>query len=256
MAGYSIGEVARLSGVTVRTLHHYDRIGLLCPAGRSSAGHRRYGETDLDRLRQILFYRELGFALPDIAAVLSGAPADDHLRRQHRLLRQRLHRTENLLAAVEQEIEARRLGIALTPEQQLAIFGNDRFADLFAETEPGTRRRGAAHTVEDWIAIQAEAAAVIESFADALRCNEPATGERAMDAAEAHRRHLERWFHPCPPSRHREVAAAYLASEDTSVWEDIGPGYTCYVTDAIEANARRSEDPPSGPTPPSSRIDP
>ncbi|GAA4942685.1 hypothetical protein GCM10023238_05670 [Streptomyces heliomycini] len=60
---YSVGQVAGFAGVTVRTLHHYDAIGLLAPGGRSHAGHRRYSDADLDRLQQILFYRELGFPL-------------------------------------------------------------------------------------------------------------------------------------------------------------------------------------------------
>lgn len=59
--GYSVGQVAGFAGVTVRTLHHYDDIGLLVPSERSHAGHRRYSDADLDRLQQILFYRELGF---------------------------------------------------------------------------------------------------------------------------------------------------------------------------------------------------
>lgn len=58
---HSVGQVAGFAGVTVRTLHHYDEIGLLSPSGRSSAGHRRYDDADLDRLQRILFYRELGF---------------------------------------------------------------------------------------------------------------------------------------------------------------------------------------------------
>ena len=67
---YSVGQVAGLAGVTVRTLHHYDEIGLLSPDGRSRAGYRRYGDADLARLQQIMFYRELGFALDEIAAML------------------------------------------------------------------------------------------------------------------------------------------------------------------------------------------
>jgi len=57
---HTIGEVARMSGVTVRTLHHYDEIGLLEPRRRTEAGYRVYDEGDLRRLQQILFYRELG----------------------------------------------------------------------------------------------------------------------------------------------------------------------------------------------------
>lgn len=58
---YSVGQVADFAGVTVRTLHHYDKAGLLSPSDRSRAGYRLYGEADLVRLQQILFYRELGF---------------------------------------------------------------------------------------------------------------------------------------------------------------------------------------------------
>ena len=67
---YTVGQVAGLAGVTVRTLHHYDEIGLLSPGDRSNAGYRRYGDADLERLQQILFYRELGFALDEIAVML------------------------------------------------------------------------------------------------------------------------------------------------------------------------------------------
>lgn len=58
---YSVGQVADFAGVTVRTLHHYDKAGLLSPSDRSPVGYRLYGEADLVRLQQILFYRELGF---------------------------------------------------------------------------------------------------------------------------------------------------------------------------------------------------
>src|SRR2546421_10518113 len=67
---YPVGAVAELAGVTVRTLHHYDRIGLLSPRGRTAGGYRQYGEADLERLRQILFYRELGFSLEEVRAIL------------------------------------------------------------------------------------------------------------------------------------------------------------------------------------------
>jgi DNA-binding transcriptional MerR regulator len=60
---HTVGSVARLAGVTVRTLHHYDEIGLLTPSGRSDAGYRRYADPDLERLQRILFFRELGFGL-------------------------------------------------------------------------------------------------------------------------------------------------------------------------------------------------
>ena len=66
----TVGELSRLAGVTVRTLHHYDEIGLLRPSGRSDAGYRLYSYEDLARLQEILVWRQLGFSLPEIQQLL------------------------------------------------------------------------------------------------------------------------------------------------------------------------------------------
>jgi len=81
-AGYTVGRVADLSGVTIRTLHHYDEIGLLSPGGRSEAGYRIYENSDIERLQRILFYRELGFPLEEIATIVDDPRTDalGHLR--------------------------------------------------------------------------------------------------------------------------------------------------------------------------------
>jgi DNA-binding transcriptional MerR regulator len=67
---YSVKQIARLAGVSVRTLHLYDKIGLLKPSARTQAGYRQYGEAELLRLQQILFYRELDIPLREIAEIL------------------------------------------------------------------------------------------------------------------------------------------------------------------------------------------
>ncbi|GDY43742.1 hypothetical protein SANT12839_046240 [Streptomyces antimycoticus] len=123
---YSVGQVAGFAGVTVRTLHHYDEIGLLRPGTRSTAGHRRYDDADLDRLQRILFYRELGFPLEEVAVLLDDPDIDPqaHLRRQHRLLTDRIERLRKMAAAVEQAMEARKMGINLTPEEKFEVFGD------------------------------------------------------------------------------------------------------------------------------------
>jgi DNA-binding transcriptional MerR regulator len=95
-AGMTAGELARATGVTVRALHHYDRLGLLRPA-RDRAGRRRYGPVELRRLHQIVALRSFGLALAEIGPLLDGTGADpgDLLHRQ-------LRRTEEQLAALEQ----------------------------------------------------------------------------------------------------------------------------------------------------------
>ncbi len=91
-ATYTVGRAADLAGVTVRTLHHYDRIGLLKPGEWSEGGYRRYDPADLERLHRILSYRELGLALEDIASLLDDPGIDPvaHLSRQERLLGERI----------------------------------------------------------------------------------------------------------------------------------------------------------------------
>ena len=131
---HPVGEVARLAGVTVRTLHHYDEIGLLSPSGRTHAGYRRYDDADLTRLQQILFYRELGFSLEEIAGILDDPAADAtaHLRRQHELLTARISRLQEMAAAVELALEAEKMGVPLTPEERFEVFG-DQDPQQYAE---------------------------------------------------------------------------------------------------------------------------
>src|SRR6202046_4168345 len=97
--GHTVGEVARLARVSVRALHHYDEIGLLVPSGRTESGYRLYTEPDLERLQQVLFFRELGFALEDVSRILR----DPHFDRRQALLAQRamlVEKGERLMAMV------------------------------------------------------------------------------------------------------------------------------------------------------------
>src|SRR3954471_6807341 len=197
----NVGEVAALAGVTVRTLHHYDRIGLLSPSGRTAAGYRSYSPTDLDRLHQVLLYRELGFPLEEVANLLDDPSADPaaHLRRQHRLLRDRLERTAAMVAAVEKEMEARQMGISLTPEERFEVFGDHDPAQYDAEVEERwgeteayaqSTRRTAAYSKEDWLRIRAEGADLEARFAAALRSGVAPESAGAMDLAEEHRQSI------------------------------------------------------------------
>ena len=253
MTEYLVGDVARLSHVSVRALHHYDAIGLLTPSARSPAGYRLYSGADLRRLQQILFYRELGFALEEIAEILAdpAAGTDDHLRRQHRMLRERRARDAALLGAIEREMEARKMGMSLTPEEQFEIFGTDKLAEYAEEAEQRwgdteawkqSQRRTAAYTKEDWIAIKAEADASIAGFAEAIRAGEPANGTVAMDLAEAHRQHITRWFYDCGYDMHRGLAELYVSDPRyIAEYDKIEPGFSGYVHDAMLANADRHQ---------------
>jgi MerR family transcriptional regulator, thiopeptide resistance regulator len=248
---HTVGSVARLAGVTVRTLHHYDEIRLLTPSGRSDAGYRRYADADLDRLQRILFYRELGFGLDDIRTVMTdgGADASAHLRRQHAMLLDRIRRLERMAAAVEKALEARTMGINLTPEERFEVFGDfdpDEHAaeveERWGETEAyrESQRRVSRYTKADWERIKAEGAAATDALVAAMHAGKPADSPEAMGGAEAHRRQISDWFYDCTNEIHVGLAEMYLADPRfTATYEKIAPGLAQYVHDAITANAAR-----------------
>ncbi len=247
----TVGTVARLAGVTVRTLHHYDEIGLLIPTGRSEAGYRRYSDADVERLQRILFYRELEFGLDQIKDAMAddGTEALDHLRRQRLLLQDRIARLRRLSDAVERAMEARQMGINLTPGERLEVFGEfdpDQHADEVRERWGDTdayresARRTARYTKDDWARIKAQGAAINRRFVEAMASGQPADGEAAMDVAEAHRRSIDEAYYPCSHEMHRGLGEMYLADPRfTANYETLAPGLARYVHDAIVANAAR-----------------
>ena len=248
-----MGAAARLAGVSVRTLHHYHRVGLLSPGGRSPAGYRLYSLADLKRLQQILFYRALGFPLAEIGRILAapGQDADVHLRRQHRLLREQIRRRRDMLAAIEKEMEARQMGIALTPEEQFEVFGTGKVSGEWAQEAEQrwsdtdawrqSQRDTAAYSKQDWIGIRDEGSAISQEFLAAMTAGEPASGPRATGIAERHRQHISHWFYECGHGMHTGLAGLYLADQRFGKnYEDLAPGLAQYVHDAIVANARRA----------------
>src|SRR5690606_40360990 len=96
---YTVKQLSKLAGVTVRTLHYYDQIGLLKPEVITENGYRQYGDQQLVRLQQILFFKELEFSLADIVKILNSPQYNQReaLQDQFRLLELRKHRLEILL---------------------------------------------------------------------------------------------------------------------------------------------------------------
>jgi DNA-binding transcriptional MerR regulator len=250
----TVGRLADLAGVTIRTLHHYDEIGLVCPSGRTAAGYRVYSAPDVERLRQVLLYRRLGFGLREVAELVSdpGTDAVAHLRRQRSLLLDTRDRVDAMVAAIDKELEARAMGINLTPEEQLEVFGtakiggewSDEAEQRWGDTDPyrESRRRTAAYTKEDWKRIKAETDENVAAFAALLRAGAAADGPDAMDQAERHRQHISRHFYACGYPMHRGLADMYLADDRfTANYDSVEPGLAWYVHDAIHANAARHE---------------
>ncbi|KJK09597.1 transcriptional regulator [Terrabacter sp. 28] len=250
MTTWTVGQVADLFGVTVRTLHHYDEIGLLVPSERSRAGYRHYTDEDLVRLQQVVVYRRLELPLDEIATLLDGfEDAADHLRRQRATVMTRLDELRELVSAIDRALEREMNDRPATPDDLKELFG-DGFSDEYQQEaqerwgESDAWKQSAArtkrYTKADWAEVKAETEAVNSAFVRALQSGEPATSEAAMDAAEQHRRHIHDRFYDLDHTFHRGLADMYVADPRfTKTYEDIAPGLAAYVRDAIHANADR-----------------
>lgn len=248
---YSAGELARLASVSVRTLHHYDHIGLLRPSGRGANGYRQYSQADAERLHRILVYRELGFGLAGIAAILDDpADAGAHLRRQQALLARQLDRIKRMLAGVEALMSAERSGYSLGPEEMKEVFGAFDPKEYEAEVEQRwgeteayrqSRRRTARYGKQEWQEIKAEAEQLEVRLAGALARGLAPDSPEVMDLAEAHRRHIGRWFYECSHAMHRGLGELYVAdSRFAAHYEKRAAGLSTWFRAAIVANAERA----------------
>ncbi len=249
---YAVSDVAAIAAVSVRTLHHYDAIGLLCPTERAANGYRRYSPGDLERLQRILAYRELGFELSAIRDLLDDPATDrlEHLRRQAAQLEARMERIAAMRATLHKTMEAYQMGIDLDPKEMLEVFGDvdptehaveaeERWGDTdaYRQSRERTRRYGK----EDWTRMQQEAERIERRLARAYAAGVPADAPEAMDAAEEHRQHIGRWFYDCSTEMHAGLADLYEADPRFARhYDDRAPGLAVYVAAAVRANAQRS----------------
>lgn len=244
----TIKEAARLAGVSVRTLHHYDAIGLLVPKLRSSAGYRLYDQDDLLRLQQILIGRELGFALQQIGRSLDDPAFDlaQALRAQRQQLQGRAQRTGAMLRAVDAALAIldSETGDDMDMKNLFDGFDPSAYEDETRQRWGNTdackesARRTSRYSAEDWARFKEEQAAVYGAAATAMTAGTPPDDPAAMEMAERHRLLIDRWFYSCSKAMHRGLADLYEA--DTRFAQNIerhGKGLTAFLAAAIRANA-------------------
>lgn len=256
---FTVSQVARMSLVSVRTLHHYDEIGLLRPSGRSEAGYRLYGDGDLQRLQQILFFRELDFSLEEIARILDD-PAFDvgaALRMQRQMLSERAVKVGALIKAVDAAIAR----LERNTEEGAATMSERGEADMFtawrefkqeeyeeeakerwgqSEAYKESKKRTGRYTKEDWEALGKEAEGIYRKVAALMEAGSSPSSEAAMDAAEEHRQHISRWFYPCPRQMHQGLGELYVNdARFTANIDRMKAGMSQYLCQAFKANAQR-----------------
>jgi DNA-binding transcriptional MerR regulator len=239
---YTVGKVARLAHVSVRALRHYDELGLLRPSRRTEAGYRLYTSEDLERLQQVLFYKELGFSLEEIRDLMADPAFDrrEALAGQRRQIVARTLRLEAMLALIDRTLASLEGEAHMSDEELFGVFGG--FDP--SEYEDEARERW-GDTKEDWERFKAEDDALNADLASLVDEGVPPHDARAVDAAERHRLQIDRWFYPCPSEMHVALGRMYVADPRfAATYEKIRPGMARYLCEAIAANAARAAEQP------------
>ena len=246
----TIHEVSKLAGVSVRTLHHYDELGLV-RAGRAANGYRRYGPAEVDRLQQVLLYREAEMPLSDIKRLLDDPSFDartalvGHLRE----LRARRGRLDGLIASVEktlacmegsatmedeEKFEAFKQGLVDENEQRYGKEVRERWGDDAADA---SNAKLMGMSVEQYHRTQKLEQGVKDALLAAMAAGDP-TGEDAHRAADLHRQWLCEFWKDGTYSKaaHLGLAEMYVADDRfKAYYEAVAPGAAEFLRDAIKA---------------------
>lgn len=246
---YTVGQLAKLAGVTTRTLRHYDRIGLLRPKAKSGAGYRVYGEKQVDRLQQILFYRELGVELGAVARIMDTPSFDQAEALQSHLnaLQAQRTRLDKLIETVERTMAARKGEITMTDEEKFTAFKQGlidenerkygaevraRYGDVAADESNAKLKAMTKAQYED---TEALSQAVNEALLAAFVTGDP-QGGLAQKACELHKQWLMRYWTHYSPEAHKGVAQMYVDDARFAAYYDaVAPGCAQFLRDAIFA---------------------
>ena len=203
MDANTVGAVAALTGLSVRTLHHYDHVGLVVPSVRTPAGYRGYTDADIERLqRTIKAVEELMNA-----------------------------RRKGVQLTAEEQVEI--FGTSAFGEEYAAEAGQ-RWGETDAWKQ--SLQRVSQFSRQDWIAIKAEGEALLEALAQAKRGGVKPGSAEANELAARHRSSIERSY-DCDDEIHRNLVETYLADERfTRYYDDVEPGLAQFVHDIVVAS--------------------
>lgn len=246
---YSIQELSRMAGISTRTLRYYDETGLLKPARVTQAGYRYYGTPEVDRLQQILYYRERGFQLHTIQKILQDRDFDklrameDHLA----ALKQRQAETAALIRTVEQTIRHMKGECQMADREKFKalkkslVQGNEIKFGAEARAKYGDAQVDAANqntmglSEEDFARWQALEQQILQELEQAVEAGLPAHSEKGREIAQLHRDWLRFTLPGYTPAQHKGIAALYVADERFRQYYDRQiPGCAQWLSDAVQ----------------------
>lgn len=251
---YTVKELAELSGVTPRTLRWYDRLGLLKPGRTTEAGYRLYGPEEVDRLQQILFYRELGLPLAQIRDILDAPGFDRQGALQSHLsaLRQRRERLDELIGTVERTLLQEKGEISMSDQEKFEGFKRERAEENDRLYGAEARQRYGAGPVEasrkNWMGLSQEEyqrwesldRQLREGLAAAVGAGEDPAGPEGARLVRLHLEWLRILTPDCDDARQRGLAELYVEDPRfTAYYDGEVPGCARFLRDAVQSCTER-----------------
>ncbi len=244
---YTVQKLGKMAGVSTRTLRYYDEIGILKPARISSSGYRIYGQAQVDRLQQILFYRELGVSLESIRDIVT-APSFDGaaaLREHREKLLEKREQLDRLIANVEKTIAVTEGRIIMSNKEKFEGFKQKMIDDnekkygkeirekYGEETVNQSNQRFKNMTEEQYAEMEKLGNEVLETLEAAVATGDPA-GELAQKTADLHRQWLSYAWGSYSKEAHAGLAQMYVDDERfTAYYDKKQPGSAVFLRDAI-----------------------
>ncbi|MGG0718288.1 MerR family transcriptional regulator [Robertmurraya massiliosenegalensis] len=244
---YTVQKLAQLAGVSSRTLRYYDEIGILSPARTNSSGYRIYGQKEVDRLQQILFYRELGIALETIKEIITSPTfdAEQALKEHREQLLEKRKRLDLLITNVEKTIASSEGRMTMSDQEKFEGFKKKMVEENEQKYGKEIREKYGEEAVnqsnaklmnmsqEDYEAVTKLESAVRTTLAKAFKTGDPA-GELAQKAAELHKQWLTYYWTEYSKEAHAGLAQMYVDDERFTVYYDKEqPGTAAFLRDAI-----------------------
>ena len=244
---YTVQKLGTLAGISTRTLRFYDEIGILKPARINSSGYRIYGQAEVDRLQQILFYRELGFGLEQIKTIMTDPAFDgvQALRTHREQLLDRKKQLELLIHNVENTIALHEGRIAMSDEQKFEGFKKQMIEDNEKKYGKEIREKYGEEAVnqsnakfqsmskEQHDAVTKLNEELTATLAEAFQGGNPSS-ELAQKAADLHRQWLMFYWNDYSKEAHAGLGRMYVQDERfKAYYDEKQPGTAEFLRDAI-----------------------
>lgn len=247
---YTINKIAQLAGVTLRTLRYYDKISLLVPSAKSEAGYRLYSDEDIEKLQQILFFRELDFPLAKIREVLSDPEFDrqEALAVQIDFLENRAEHYIKLAETAKATLFNLKGGIRMENNKMFESFDYDKMMEQQKQYEAEVKRRWgdsdaygistkrtSKYTKEDWEKIKADGEEYLKELVSCFNEKVSYDDARMMAVCDKARNQISTYFYPCSLEMYSNLGNMYIADERfTAFYDRFAKGLAAYYNEAIQ----------------------